>query len=119
MPDPCTHTLPAGSTCHAGDHDGAHRHHTHHGGELEAPHRRIRLELDLGADDFDELAGALHRIANDVDLGELDEETHSISSGGWATGYQLKLTCDPVQTGDRFREQLKAWSDARKEARRG
>ena len=80
------------------------------------PRRRLRLVLDLDADDLGEMAAALHRIANDVDLGEVDEGTHSISSGGWATGYQLNLTCDPAQTGDRYREQLSRWSIDRRQA---
>lgn len=81
------------------------------------PNRRLRLELDLSADDLDEMAGALRRLANDIDAGELDEETHEITSGGYATGYHLKLTCDPDQTGDRFREQLHEWSARRREVR--
>ena len=75
------------------------------------PHRRLRLGLDLGADDLDELCGALRRIANDLEI-EAEEE-HDQTSGGYADGYRLVLRCNPDQTGDKFRGELEAWRQAR------
>lgn len=116
MPEPCTFTLPDGSTCQAGDHDGVHRHHTHHGGDLDPPHRRLRLVLDLEADDVLEMAAALEMLAMDIATRHITEQTRRYGSGGLTSGYQLTLTCDSAQTGDRYREQLSRWSVDRRQA---
>lgn len=76
----------------------------------DPPHRRLRLDLHLEADDLHSMAGALMDIA--VDLEQHGEE-RSQTSGGWASGHHFTLTCDPDQDGDRFRSQLEEWRKAR------
>lgn len=75
------------------------------------PERRLRLTLDLGADDLDEIHSALIMIANSIDLDGREER--EVTSGGWASGHHLKLVVtDPEMTGDRFRELLWEWRRA-------
>ena len=81
------------------------------------PHRRLRLHLDLQADSLDDLWHELRQIADDLD--REGREVRDVASGGYSSGYHLTLTCDQYQTGDQYREQLEAWSAARKESRRG
>ena len=76
------------------------------------PHRRLRLQVDLEADDLDTLTGALREIA--LDLHIEDREQRVRVSGGYSAGYDLTLTCDQEQTGDRFRQQLEAWTEERR-----
>ena len=71
-----------------------------------APERRLRLVLDLGADDPAELVGALRGIAFDL---ELDDRPRKITSGGYACGYSLTLVEDPEMDGDRYRAALDEW----------
>lgn len=72
------------------------------------PHRRLRLVLDLEADDLTELAAAMIRLANELELDGAEQVEGA--SGGVASGHHFTLTCDPTQTGDRYREQLSRWS---------
>lgn len=82
----------------------------------DIPHRRLRLKLDLEADDLDSLGHALRSIANDLELEER-EVVLDRTSGGYDAGYHLTIACDEDQTGDRYREQLAAWSAERKARR--
>lgn len=79
-----------------------------------APHRRLRLELYLQADDLTELAAALIRLANELEVDGVEQV--EVTSGGYASGHHFTLTCDPAQTGDRYREQLSRWSVDRRQA---
>lgn len=83
------------------------------------PQRRLRLVLDIEADDLTELAVALEMLAMDIATGQITEQTRRYASGGLTSGYGLTLTCDQDQTGGRYREQLSEWVRARKEARGG
>ncbi len=80
------------------------------------PHRRLRMKLDLEADDLDSLASALRTMANDFDIDGV-ETVLDRTSGGYDSGYHLSVACNPEQTGDRFREQLAAWAAERRAAR--
>lgn len=73
-------------------------------------HRRIRVRLDLEADDvsavidtFDEIQ---HTLAQKDDIGE---ETADVVSGGYSSSWRLDMTCDTEQTPERYREQILAW----------
>jgi hypothetical protein len=77
---------------------------------FDGPRRRLRLVLDLGADDLDSLAHALHLLANDLEHDGREERM--VTSGGYDSGYHLTLACDPDQTGDVYRTQLAAWHSA-------
>lgn len=69
------------------------------------PQRRLRLNLDLGADDLRHLAEALRTIAIDLELTNREERT--VTSGGWSSGYHLELVLtDPEMTGDKYRALL-------------
>lgn len=81
------------------------------------PHRRLRLNLDLEADDLDSLTSAMRIMANDLDV-EGQEVVLDRTSGGYDSGYHLTVTCNPEQTGDRFREQIATWAAARRQERR-
>lgn len=80
------------------------------------PRRRLRLVLDLGADDLDRLCDELRRIANELEL-EGREEVPGRTSGGYSAAHHFTLTCDAEQTAERFREQLNAWTAERRAAR--
>lgn len=80
------------------------------------PRRRLHLTLNLEADDLDELTDSLDQIAIDLRM-DGREERHT-TSGGYRSGYTLHLTCNPNQTGDRFRTELAAWMKQRREDRR-
>jgi hypothetical protein len=79
------------------------------------PKRRLTLTLNLQADDMDEMARALRQIALDFDM-KPDEYRRS-TSGGWASGYDLKVDVDPEMTGDLYRERLDEWFQGRKRER--
>ena len=81
----------------------------------DIPRRRLRLQLDLGADTLNDLYHALVSIADDLDHNGVEERDQT--TGGYTSGHHLTLTCDPDQTGDQYREQLEAWSLARKATR--
>lgn len=81
------------------------------------PKRRLKLTLDLDADDLDGIYDALRSIATDTILDGREER--EITSGGCDSGYHLNLTVqDAAMTGDRFRTELAVWMATRKEARR-
>lgn len=79
----------------------------------EVPKRRLRLTLDLGADDLDELGSALHTLANDLEADGVEER--DVTSGGYGSGYHLLLTVtDPAMDAERFQRDLKDWVAQRK-----
>jgi hypothetical protein len=82
----------------------------------EIPHRRLRLTLDLEADNLGSLTVALENIARDLAID--GRETREVTSGGYSASYHLVLTCDPDMDGDRYREVLAAWSTARRRSRK-
>ncbi|WP_166345047.1 hypothetical protein [Phytoactinopolyspora limicola] len=75
----------------------------------EPPRRRLRLRLRLEADTLDEIERALTNIG--IDLLSQGIETREVISGGYASGYDLSLGCDPDMDGDRYRAELDAWRD--------
>lgn len=84
--------------------------------DIVPPKRRLRLVLDLGADDLEGVYRALRCIADDLSIEGL--ERRIVESGGYSSGYHLDLSVtDETMTGDRFREELSAWSKARRDAR--
>lgn len=54
----------------------------------------------MGADDLAELAHALKVLANDLEYEGV--ETRETISGGYGSGYSLRLVCDPEMDHDRF-----------------
>lgn len=78
----------------------------------EPPHRRLRLNLDLEADDLHELAHALMAIGNDLELE--GAEMREVTSGGYASGHHLVLACDDSMDHDRFASELAAWMQERR-----
>ncbi|WP_020580178.1 hypothetical protein [Actinopolymorpha alba] len=83
----------------------------------EIPHRRHRLTLDLEADTLDELWHEMHAIADRLDREQ--REHAEITSGGYASGYHLRLQTDPAVTGDLYHASLAEWSKKDRAARRG
>lgn len=81
------------------------------------PRRRLQLNLEVDADDLHHLAEALERIAMDLRI-KRRESIPSLVSGGFHSGYDLTLSCNPDQTGDRYREQVDTYFKA-KRARHG
>ncbi len=75
------------------------------------PKRRLRLRLDLGADDLGELAHALAVIGNDLEHEGI--ERRKITSGGYASGWHLVLTCDGDTDHDSFVAALDEWRSGR------
>lgn len=75
--------------------------------EYDGPRRRLRLDLNLEADDLDALASALRSIADDLVL--VRDEKRLVTSGGFSSGYHLALDCDPEMNGVRYRFELAEW----------
>lgn len=82
----------------------------------EPPHRVVRLALDLEADGYDDLRHALESIVWMLEA-EPRPMGADVTSGGYASGYQLTITVDQEQTGDAYREQLREWATARRAER--
>lgn len=80
------------------------------------PHRRLRLVLDLEADDLAELSAALTRIGNDLEYE--GREQREVTSGGYGSGWHLTLTRDEFMDHDRFATEIAEWHDRRKAASR-
>lgn len=70
--------------------------------------RRFKLILDLGADTIGELAAVLHSIATEIDRMS-QEEGRNITSGGYASGYTMKIEFNPEMTGEKYRNLLKEY----------
>jgi hypothetical protein len=79
----------------------------------EIPHRRLKLHLELEADDLNALCQSLQNIATDLHIE--GREVRQTTSGGVRSGFNLWLTCDEEQTAERFAEQLMAYVSAKKE----
>lgn len=77
----------------------------------ELPQRRLRLQLDLQADDLHEMAGALQSLA--VDLEVDGREQREVTTGSYAWGGHLTLDVDEDQDHDRYYAQLRAWMQQR------
>lgn len=82
----------------------------------QVPHRRLRLVMDLEADDVAVLVDELYNIAEKIrDNGS---EVQSSTSGGNQHGYHFDLTVtDEAMTPERYREELSAWVEARRASR--
>lgn len=77
----------------------------------ELPKRRVTLEISLGADDWDAAADALSDMATRI---VREGPITDLCSGGWSVGYTVRGREDEQQTGDKYREALQAWRNARK-----
>ncbi len=82
------------------------------------PKRRLRLLLELGADDLDELRSALGQIAHDLTSGEMNPPGFVAQStcGGVGHGWHYELTDDELTTPEQFQARLAAWREARRAA---
>lgn len=67
------------------------------------PHRRLRLVLDLEADDLDELRRALHVIGNDLDYEGIEQR--ETTSGG------LRLWLPPHDPPPLSAEEVEMWAN--------
>ena len=70
----------------------------------DAPRRRLELELTLGADTLEDLHDALQQIGTDLLIENREERI--TASGGWRSGYSLRLTVEPEMDGDRYRREV-------------
>lgn len=88
----------------------------------DGPHRRLRLELELEADDLEALVDRLRIVATDLEMRRRERLLDITSAGfrgvGYTAGHHYTLTCDPDMTGDRYRDQLAAWARNRKQRRK-
>lgn len=79
--------------------------------------RRYHVQLDLGADTPEEIERVLRQLETDL---YIDRErllsgsgcVMDIASGGYESGYTLRIDLDPEMTGDIYRERLEAWRAA-------
>lgn len=77
---------------------------------MSAPHRRWRLTLDLEADSFDRLVGALEQLALDLSLRPgAEPNPRDITSGAPDAGYVARITEDPSITPESYRAALETW----------
>lgn len=82
---------------------------------MTVPHRRLKLSLDLEADDLGELTSALENII--IDLRIQGRDIRDVTSGGYGSGFHLELSCDPDMTGDQYRVLLSQWRESRRAER--
>lgn len=78
--------------------------------DLKLPVRAVRLTLRLDADDIQELARSLCRIADSAERGELTVGC----CGGPDSGYIYELLQDPTMTHDAYHAALRAYLDERR-----
>ena len=83
------------------------------------PKRRLHLELDLAADSIAEIGRVLANLETDIAVMDINgDETFEGISAGWGSSHTLRITLtDPDMTGDRYREELQAWSAEQRAAR--
>lgn len=67
------------------------------------PRRRVMMTLKLGADSRDDMIRALEQMAFEMRQGYLLGET---TSGGYSSGYSLKVTEDSTITHDSYMEEI-------------
>jgi hypothetical protein len=79
---------------------------------FDGPHRRLRIKVDLEADDIQELTRALDGISLDIERDGREER--DVTSGGWGAGYHYSLTCNPDMTGDLYRDLLAHYVEQRR-----
>lgn len=77
--------------------------------------RRVRMVLDLHADDWDELTAALDGVQVRIAEAKMrGEATVGITSGGYSSGFRLDIDEDESVTGDSYRAALKAYCEGRR-----
>jgi len=82
--------------------------------DVEPPRQRhIEVRLKIGADDAESLSVALRNLANDVLIDGTLTRPGNGASGGWDAGFNYAVTVDESMTGDRYREELERWRQAR------
>ncbi|MBZ8133243.1 hypothetical protein [Afifella sp. IM 167] len=81
----------------------------------KAPERAHVLILKLGADTREDLAGALHVLASDVERGVLTEGCYGSYSSGALYSYRVR----PEQTHAKWSREMEEWleAEAAKDAR--
>lgn len=81
------------------------------------PMKRLRLTLTLDGHSSDDLANLLHSIADDIAIEGMrgHEERDVISSGGYHFTVVIR---DATMTPERFSDELLAWADRQRDARR-
>lgn len=85
-------------------------------------HRRYRVSLTLDADSPDEIERVLGQLVTDL---YIDRErllsgsglVMDVTSGGYESGYSLRVQFDPTMDGERYRRELDEWSKSRWAAR--
>lgn len=79
--------------------------------------RRLRLTVQIDADDLDELYRSLNAIAHDV-LAE-GREYREVQSGGYSSSHSLLLVkAENGVDGDAYRHALSDWMQQRRDGRR-
>ncbi len=74
--------------------------------------RRVNVNIDIGADSIEEAKRFLRSLLFDMERIPEDEPWHS-TSGGYSSGGIVKITVDKEMTGDRYRELLEEWRQAK------
>lgn len=73
---------------------------------LQPPHRRLVLTLELNADSWEDAIQALESLVLDLELGHC--RMGSVS-GGYSSGYLLRVQEDPEITHERYMEAVHAY----------
>lgn len=85
------------------------------------PTRRYELSLKLGADDWPSLVSALRQLYFEFERREpIAEPRHDIVSGGYDTGYTLRLDYDVEMTHEQWEADLNRrllWLEAMEQSR--
>lgn len=80
----------------------------------DAPRRAWRLKLSLHADTREDLVHALVELGERALVGEVLTEAGAIgAAGGTTSGFAYTLNVTPEMTGDRYRQELLAYVDAK------
>ncbi len=78
------------------------------------PHRRIQVEIHIGADSWNDLEIMVGDIAREIrGAQDADENLYWVGNGENA-GADLSLTVDHAMTREQYRRDLQAWNPSQK-----
>ncbi|QQG36845.1 MAG: hypothetical protein HYS17_03475 [Micavibrio aeruginosavorus] len=79
-----------------------------------APHRRIQVEIHIGADSWKDLKSMVGDIAREIRGAESADENLYWVSNGEGAGADLSLTVDHAMTREQYKRDLQAWNPSQK-----
>lgn len=82
--------------------------------QAQPPHRRIQVEIHIGADSWNDLEIMVGDIAREIRSAKAADENLYWVSNGEGAGADLSLKIDHAMTHEQYRRDLQAWNPAQK-----